>query len=98
MERKSFFGSRKFIVFLISVIAYSANAIMKHMGLPHLPMEHMPKLLALVTAWLVAQGIADKADEKTVKDSVEVAQVAEAMLTHDNEKSDGDTPNKNVEN
>lgn len=68
---KKFFQSRKFIVFLISLVIYVINAIVDKTTGFGLPPEHATKLIILIIGWLTAQGIADIGDANKTKKEVE---------------------------
>lgn len=68
---KKFFQSRKFIVFLVSLIIYVINAVVDKTTGFGLPSEHATKLIVLIIGWLTAQGIADIGDANKTKKEVE---------------------------
>ena len=95
MTSKKFFQSRKFIVFVVSVILYVVNSILHHNKLPCVPEQYMPKLIMLVIAWLGAQGIADinatDNEEEIVKEITEATDIAKDVsneLLEEKEKED----------
>jgi len=68
---KPFLKSRKFIVFIVSIIIYFINSTLKKFNLPSIPSDHIPELILLIIGWLGAQGIADYNSSKNQEEEPE---------------------------